>query len=315
MLILDSMKNALYVAVQGNDPIASYVYNYGSVLIDPMGDYIGFKGGQVTYLPIAKIDPLVDAGGDPFDLDAKGRVGIKPAKWARRVLEHMKPSKGNSYRFPPTGANDYERFSHAILAPTRPLEISIVAGEDIRYWYHIDRCDETQPSLRNSCMRYAHHQPYLDLYVFNPNVRLIIAVKDGKLWGRKLVWTCTDGKHYVDYGYGSESTQAAINDFARKQGFERIYPGYGAREDLDQFHIQLDVWDFDYYPTLDTIRKIDWNTGVLSYMNPSGSWYGGRPSPGQVDRRAYPKLGQQLPPEAQQVVLAGKIHEYYNGPL
>lgn len=63
----------------------------------------------------------------------------------------------------------------------------VVSEEDIRYWYLEDNYAYKTGQLGQSCMRYEECQPYMDLYVENPEVCSLLILKfDNKLLGRAI---------------------------------------------------------------------------------------------------------------------------------
>jgi len=87
---------------------------------------------------------------------------------------------------------DVELFSNQFAAAVRDeLDFKIVKGEDIRKYYLKSNYEEDCPSgtLRGSCMAPSERQKFLDIYVNNENVSMLVAFSEGKkVIGRALVW-------------------------------------------------------------------------------------------------------------------------------
>ncbi len=158
-------------------------------------------------------------------------------------------------------------------SPFRNFEL--VSGEDIRKYYLEDNYDNSRRStLQNSCMRYQGCQEYFDIYVANPKVcQMLIKRSDldfNKISARALVWTLSDGKKIIDRVYYSrEQDQNLYEEWAKKNGYyyqnksASIFSPSGPSEsDLD-LEVQLDNWEFDYYPYMDTLKYLHPETGVL----------------------------------------------------
>lgn len=91
-----------------------------------------------------------------------------------------------------------------------------------------------------------------------------------KISARALVWTLSDGKKIIDRVYYSrEQDQNLYEEWAKKNGYyyqnksASIFSPSGSSEsDLD-LEVQLDNWEFDYYPYMDTLKYLHPETGVL----------------------------------------------------
>ena len=154
-------------------------------------------------------------------------------------------------------------------------EIEIVYGEDIRTYYYKDNYDTIVDSvLHQSCYSWLtredlHPNNKLNLYkqleffVNNPNVGLVILreknapinkmgklKKDGtpdkrfkneyreirKIKGRALIWSCTNGKKYIDQLY---TTKNAENYIYRRYAIENSYLCYDAGDSYAGLEIQV----------------------------------------------------------------------------
>lgn len=87
-----------------------------------------------------------------------------------------------------------------------------LAGEDLREFYL------SKVSGIHSCMAYGEAQGYLDIYVDNPDVVKLAAVRIVDQAGRALVWTFPSGKRYMDrrYGTGDSACLEALKDYASR---------------------------------------------------------------------------------------------------
>lgn len=135
-------------------------------------------------------------------------------------------------------------------------EISLVSGEDIRYWYDQENYRSGGGQLNNSCMRSKGCQPFFDIYVNNPDVCQLLILIDGdrKLLGRALVWKIEGGeyKYYLDRIYTRfDSDVERIEDW-----FENYSGGYSGYNQSG-FYVQLKKAKFDKYPYMDTFYYLD----------------------------------------------------------
>lgn len=154
---------------------------------------------------------------------------------------------------------DLEQFNNVITAATTiiPPEFSIVSGEDIRVAYHERGYAPNQGGLRSSCMRYDEAQPYLDIYVKNPDVcKLIVTYNaEGQLMGRALLWTDINGEQFMDYPYCNDLLHEEFKNYAREHNIDC--------ERQQARVVQLTDWYVTQLPSMDTMTAIDPMTGRL----------------------------------------------------
>lgn len=135
----------------------------------------------------------------------------------------------------------------------------LVKGEDIRYWYLEDNYQEVSGQLGNSCMRYKRCQPYLDIYVQNPDSCSLLILKNeagDKIIGRALVWTLSDGKKTMDRIYTiKDSDKLLFETYAKENEMLR-----GARHGDT---IKVKAGGYDQYPYMDTFTCYNVDKGIL----------------------------------------------------
>ncbi len=194
----------------------------------------------------------------------KGRQSGKYGKLLRKVLKEQVPMK----KF---NDHDLEKLVNILKSESSIGNFSVVSGEDIRHWYNGAnyRSDNTG-TLGSSCMRYDTCQDYLNIYVDNPQVTMVILTKGDSLVGRALVWE----NKYMDRIYGSDATIVAFKNYARdndlwyretqnsETDIDFISP---SGEHSDGFiTIELDTTDYETYPYLDTFCYLDRDTNTLT---------------------------------------------------
>jgi hypothetical protein len=140
--------------------------------------------------------------------------------------------------------------------------MELVTGEKIRHWYNSENYSSGRGQLGASCMRYEECQPYLDIYVENPEVCKLLIKKSSdptKIVGRALIWTLTDGQIYMDRVYTNNDWE--INYF------ETYYRKIGGKlfswQDVSSKSIQLKRCSHEYYPYMDTFKYLDTNNCKL----------------------------------------------------
>ncbi len=114
-------------------------------------------------------------------------------------------------------------------------------------------------------MRYNGCQPYLDIYVKNPEVCQLLILKSDddkdKIKGRALIWKLTNGDYYMDRIYTiNDSDRLLFQDYARINKIENSYDG-NSSSDLE---VKLGDHTYEKYPYMDTLVVYNPTTKILS---------------------------------------------------
>ena len=174
----------------------------------------------------------------------------------------------------------------------------IVKGEDIRKWYFKDNYKSEDGTLGSSCMRYAKCQKFLDIYVENDSVSLIILkskTDNEKIIGRALLWDATlvndtedtedSDIKFMDRIYINDSADTEFFiQFAIKNGFYyKKKQDYSATplvfnkkilsDDESLIKVSISSGDYNYYPYIDTVKFYDSEDGILTNDDSDGYEY------------------------------------------
>jgi hypothetical protein len=183
-------------------------------------------------------------------------------------------------------SKEVEEFVNNFKNINKPSEnkFLLVKGEDIRKYYLVSNYEQEAGDLGNSCMRYDKCQKYLDIYVKNPEIvsLLVYVTEEDKVLGRALVWKLNDHKSsdiedaeiFMDRIYGKDdSVTQLFRDYSDKQGWaRRTYSGYsqvrnvtykGEDHSYVDMRIKLDNADFNYYPYMDTFKRLRISDNLL----------------------------------------------------
>lgn len=142
-------------------------------------------------------------------------------------------------------------------------DIRFFKGDDILKGY--DKENFILPdggTLYKSCM--VGHPQYLQLYTKNPNQVQLAAIymkcpltSESKIAARGLVWTTTDGKMYSDRVYYKFDWIEKI--MVEKLRSMNIIPIQEQAIGV----VQLENWEFEYYPYVDNFYSLDKSKGIL----------------------------------------------------
>ena len=143
------------------------------------------------------------------------------------------------------------------------FDIDFLSGEDILIGYtRANYLDKDGGTLHNSCMNDKHK--FLNIYTKNPNqIRLAIIKIDDKIACRCLIWKTVEGKEYADRIYYKYDWMEPL---MRKRLDDMGIPH------ISKFStklVQLEKWEFDYYPYLDHFYNFDKHSGSLLYFSNS----------------------------------------------
>ena len=208
--------------------------------------------------------------GAPWNLKDKARSDAKIAKLVNQIFPDKYTNK------------EVEEFTNLFkkIGDTTS-EFVLVEGEDIRTWYNEDKYEFTTGELGSSCMRYRRCASYLDIYVENPEVCRLLLLKseDGEeIRGRVLIWKIDidieNVEYYMDRIYAiDDATKLMFQEYADKQGWlKRLTSNYGDSKDFKlgtdihkdiEATVQLKKWKYDYYPYMDTFKRLKTSDGLL----------------------------------------------------
>ncbi len=172
------------------------------------------------------------------------------------------------------------------------FEIKVVSSKDMRGYYHKDNYAHGPDSeLWKSCMRYDHCQDWLKFYEANDNLDLVVALKDGAVAARGLIWKNLRIPEHVAKGYRCELEKSeeitmldrvyAVSPVAKnivtrwamgnvdlihlnpKDRFTFLNP---ATHKIGSAYLEQDIseWKFMEYPWVDTMQVLDIENQILS---------------------------------------------------
>lgn len=169
--------------------------------------------GDMTYTPKNKPTIITSNG----NWSTKGRQSIKYGKGLRKFLGQYHNS------LPDTIYEQYHNWVYSEFHFTH--ELRLVSGEDIRKFYHVDNQNNNIRPLENSCMKHRRCQPYLDIYVKSPNVKLLVALNKNEIvQGRALIFDNVTDNYDNTYTvmeriYTDDKYISAFKEYATKNGW------------------------------------------------------------------------------------------------
>jgi len=232
------------------------------------------KNDMISYVQTSRFYreyPTVGLSGEPLTNLEKQRgpfiknskfwtTGRTPSYGIGRWVRHI----FNDVRETPISNGDLENFVNAYKSTYDKIskgseKFVLVKGEDIRYWYLEDRYEEVRGHLGNSCMRKAHCQEFLDIYVQNPESCSLVILKSEdpeKIIGRALVWTLTDGRRFMDRIYTIvDSDRARFQSYAKEHD---ILTNFST-----DYKVKIKEGRYNKYPYMDTFLFLDYEEGIL----------------------------------------------------
>ena len=191
------------------EELFSYLANEAvedDLLLDKNGNHPNFfsiKKGEapvVSFTPAGKELRVSENGIWLPD----GRQVCKIGRWINSILKPHIVDKFNIVD------KDIEDITNALKAwCDDTLIFEVVNGEAIREWYHHSNYAEGGGTLNKSCMKDDDNQDFFDVYVEQPEIRMLIATKKDKLYGRALLWDTGDMK-LMDRVYTTEDAHVKL---------------------------------------------------------------------------------------------------------
>lgn len=255
--------------------ISMILLNAGGSLINEVGNFIKREEQDyLSYLPISKYNP------DEKPYEQKGRTKIRIGRFVKKFLSD------NAIKELSVSDKDIEYFVNSFKSYFTPNKenIKVISGEELQKWYleenYSTHFGSKIGTLWASCMRQRERNKFLELYSNNPGIcsMLIFLDEDQKLRARALLWNVVDvdGKShkimdriYTIYDYDVQlfKSWARQNDYIFKweqnAKSERYFNVNGDRAYLN-LKIQLENWNFAYWPYLDTFKYFNEYRGYLS---------------------------------------------------
>lgn len=177
----------------------------------------------------------------------KARTEMKIGRWVKRIFTEVHKNELSDAKI-----EEFVNLYKSIIDGDGVDNFELVEGEDIRKWYLEKNYESRKGELGNSCMRHNSCQPYLDIYVKNPDVCKLLILKSksdtDRIIGRALIWKLENGKYYMDRAYTiNNSDQILYENWANSKKMLK-YSDY----DDDIMSIQLGDFEYKTYPYMDT---------------------------------------------------------------
>jgi hypothetical protein len=203
------------------------------------------------------------------DLSREKKVGIynpdrnkiKIGKFIKKVLNTLSDKEVESF------VNDFKK---NILS----VDVELVSGKDISFWYDSKNYEINKGTLGSSCMgkEECSFYNFFKIYEDNPDVCKLAIIKNGdKLVARALVWKveCDNKsiKWYMDRPYSTMAYYTTmLEEWGEKNGMA-LWDGYRVRFRGSSIFVNMRVKvkrvEYDSYPYLDTFKRYDYRKGYL----------------------------------------------------
>lgn len=241
-------------------------------VVDDHINYISISSSdktKISYLTPERIESLLSTGEDLWT--SRKRFHIKPGAFIGKIFKSIPPK-------------EVEIFSTLFrnIQSKIEMDFKVISGKQINDFYHHSSYYSENGSLGASCMKYDICQNYLELYTKNSSLinMLVLIDDDNKLIGRSLLWNIGDTK-IMDriYTINDENYQYHFKKWADDNGYwykkeqrwnNTLYFESKGKIDYKEIEIQLDKFDFENYPYMDTFKFIDLQSGKIYNYQPKG---------------------------------------------
>jgi hypothetical protein len=257
--------------------------------LSPAGIY-----DKISYLPMEKFVHSVE-----FDPYAKGigRVTLKIGRFVNKFLSDEVMDKFGITK------SHVEKFVNLYKSwfDTTKFVLKVVEGEEIKKWYNQKNYYTVNGNqigtLWNSCMRYENRLKFLDLYLKNPNIKMLVMLQqiddDWYVRSRALLW---DGVEITkDYSNSLPNQikvmdriysvfDSDVNTFKKWANENGYIPKFEQNAKSHQFFdikgevvrlcckVKLESAHLSYYPYLDTFPFFNWSSKEISNDEFSFGW-------------------------------------------
>jgi hypothetical protein len=219
----------------------------GVVFINRYGNYkcspsIKIKDAKYTNILITRLLPW-----DHVENVTLQRMRAKPGVVFRKLFP------GYSDSFIEDLVKAYKKYVNKEVLIQNNYKLELVSGELIRKYYHYKSYEGDCGDLGSSCMRYNECQPYLDIYVENPQCQLaILKNKDDLICARALVW---DNKYFDRIYANKENQRILLESYLENRDLKNIWKHqtYIADYSDNKVIIKLDKVKFEKYPFMDSL--------------------------------------------------------------
>jgi hypothetical protein len=301
LLKVDKDLHVILSKISDKDPVAKMLVGLINQDITTNVNYLksSDKNDDIKFVNDTQVSRFIDADIDPFERAANT---AKIGRTIRQILTLNKISVTDS---------QIEQFVNSYKSAwdikNKKGGFQLVSGDEIKHWYLEDNYVGGGGQLNNSCMRYDTCYNFFDIYIKNPDVcQLLIMLDDrNKLLGRALVWKLMPGTGKSEYFLDRIYTRFDSDIYK----FEDWFRNYLKISEDDDFSghilgitqgckVQLKNWKFKFYPYMDSLYILDYETGILGTYDSKDNkklqfilqQTGGLPSvPGYVYSKKYDK--------------------------
>jgi hypothetical protein len=228
--------------------------------------YVKFENGEGVY----NFERLKDAREElKKKVFTTGRQEIRVGRAIRTLLN------AKSLTFTDAEIEVFVNEFRGILSVMNDVfsRFEIVNGEDLYFWYKRENYEfPRMGNLGTSCQAVGRRD-WLEIYIDNPDTVNLLILKSfdqpDKILGRALLWNLENGKKLMDYIYVSkDSDKNVFKEYARAKGF--IIRDESHR-DTWVAYLKPKPGGYESYPSIDTMRHWDRNSGKLSNSSFPGS--------------------------------------------
>jgi len=223
-------------------------------LVDTSFVDISSSNSGVTYVPFSKYKTEIkDKSINPYQ--AAFRQEMKVGK----ILKKLDPTlteaelEDSIFKY---------KTAYKIIIENANERIRVVTGEEIRYWYHYSRYENTgglYGSLHGSCMRYQVSQRRFNIYCENKDLCAMAIYTNNKneLLARALIWKLDNGDVYMDRIYSIRTEdERQLNEYAKKLKMKSYYNGDFNKIEME-ITLKKDFGNPSNNPYMDTFKWFD----------------------------------------------------------
>jgi hypothetical protein len=256
------------VYTPNREEIGSLISTWISPKTNKTWAYVKFSGGEGVY----NKERLINVSEEELKKNVflSSRQEIRVGRAVRTLLN------ANGVKYTDAQIEEFVNLFKGTLSVMNDVfsRFEIVEGEELLFWYKRDNYEDPyRGSLGTSCQAVGRRD-WLEIYIDNPDTVKLLILKSydnsDKIVGRSLLWFLEDGKVLMDVIYVNKD--ADVNVFKEYARSKNWIISQGNYSDTWKAVTKVKPQGYDSYPSIDTMRYWNQNTGEISNKYFRGSF-------------------------------------------
>lgn len=256
------------VYAPNREEIGSLISTWISPKTNKTWDYVKFSGGEGVY----NKERLINVSEEELKKNVflSSRQEIRVGRAVRTLLN------ANRVEYTDAQIEEFVNLFKGTLSVMNDVfsRFEIVEGEELLFWYKRENYGDPYRGLLGTSCQAVGRRDWLEIYIDNPDTVKLLILKSydnsDKIFGRSLLWFLEDGKVLMDVIYVNKD--ADVNVFKEYARSKNWIISLGNYSDTWKAVTKVKPQGYDSYPSIDTMRYWNQNTGEISNKYFRGSF-------------------------------------------